>query len=101
MSRQTISATEILRHCYYSGKLKRKDDLEVARLDNSIARQIYELRSIAGLTQRELTLQVGTTVSVISHLEDSDYQGYSLQMLRRIATALGASLEVKLVPVRK
>jgi ribosome-binding protein aMBF1 (putative translation factor) len=97
MSRQTMSATEILKHRYYSGKPERKADLEVARLDASVARQIYELRSIAGLTQRELALQVGTTASVISRLEDADYQVHSLQMLRRIATALGANLEVKLV----
>jgi ribosome-binding protein aMBF1 (putative translation factor) len=101
MSRQTMSATEILKHRYYAGKPERKADLDVARLGASVARQIYELRSIAGLTQRELALQLGTTTSVISRLEDADYQGYSLQMLRRIATALGASLEVKLVPVSK
>jgi ribosome-binding protein aMBF1 (putative translation factor) len=101
MSKKIASATEILKHRYYSGKPERKADLEVARLDASVARQIYELRSIAGLTQRELALQVGTTASVISRLEDADYQGHSLQMLRRIATALGASLEVKLVPVSK
>jgi ribosome-binding protein aMBF1 (putative translation factor) len=96
-----MSATKILKHRHYSGKPERKADLEVARLDDSIARQIYELRSISGLTQRELAVQVGTTASVISRLEDADYQGHYLQMLQRIATALGASLEVKLVPVSK
>jgi ribosome-binding protein aMBF1 (putative translation factor) len=101
MFKKIVAATEILKHCYYSSKPERKADLEVARLDASVARQIYELRSVVGLTQRELALQVGTTASVISRLEATDYQGHSLDMLRRIAAALEANLEVKLVPVSK
>jgi hypothetical protein len=35
---------------------------------------------------------------VIARLEDSDYEGHSLRMLRRIAEALDARLAVRLVP---
>ena len=41
------------------------------------------------ITQRQLAKKVGTTASVICRLEDADYQGHSLAMLRRIAAALG------------
>jgi hypothetical protein len=41
---------------------------------------------------------VGTTQSVISKLEDADYEGHSLSMLKRIGTALHKGLEVRFVP---
>jgi DNA-binding XRE family transcriptional regulator len=62
-----------------------------------IARQVYDLRQEAGLTQRELAKRVGTTASVICRLEDADYQGHSLSMLRRIAAALDKRVEVRIV----
>ena len=40
---------------------------------------------------------MGTTQSVISRLEDADYEGHSLSMLQRIATALRMRLKVSLV----
>jgi DNA-binding XRE family transcriptional regulator len=63
----------------------------------SIARQVYDLRKEAGLTQRELAKRVGTTASVICRLEDADYQGHSISMLRRVAAALDKRVEVRIV----
>jgi DNA-binding XRE family transcriptional regulator len=63
-----------------------------------IASQIYNLRKRAGLSQRQLAAKVGTTASVICRLEDSDYEGHSLSMLRRIAAALGRQVKIVLVP---
>ncbi len=65
----------------------------------SIARQVYDLRQEAGLTQREIAKRVGTTASVICRLEDADYQGHSLSMLRRIAAALDKRVEVRIVEI--
>jgi ribosome-binding protein aMBF1 (putative translation factor) len=64
-----------------------------------IASQIYNLRKRAGLSQRQLAAKVGTTASVICRLEDSDYDGHSLSMLKRIAAALGRQVKIGLVPV--
>jgi ribosome-binding protein aMBF1 (putative translation factor) len=72
---------------------------EQANLD--IARRIYELRSKAKLSQTELARKVGTTQSVISRLEDADYDGHSLEMLRRIASALEKRVEIRFLPGRK
>ena len=66
-----------------------------------IARNIYQLRTKAGLTQAELARRIGTTQSVISRLEDADYEGYSLPMLQRIAAALDNRIEVHWVPIRR
>jgi len=51
----------------------------------------------AGLTQRALAKLVGATASAIRRIEDADYQGYSLSMLRRVAAALDARVEVRFV----
>ena len=85
-----------------TGKSQEMADLleqEQANLD--IAREIYELRTKAKLSQAELARKVGTTQSVISRLEDADYDGHSLAMLRRIASALEKRLEIRFVPSPK
>ena len=61
---------------------------------------ILAARESAGLTQAQLAKRVGTTQSVISRLEDADYEGRSLSMLQRIAEALHQRVEVRLVKVR-
>lgn len=97
----TTDAIEILDHLFFEGKPERLAELEEAREADKIARQIYELRTRAGLTQRELAKRVSTTASVISRLEDADYGGHSLTMLRRIAVALESRVEVSFVPLSK
>ncbi len=65
-----------------------------------VARMIYDARTAAGLTQKQLAELIGTQQSTIARLEDADYQGHSLSMLRRIAEALHQKLEVRFVPTR-
>lgn len=77
----------------------RLDSLEEERINADIARQIYAMRQEAHLTQSELADLVGTTASVISRLEDADYEGHSLSMLRRVGTALNRRVEVHFVPL--
>ena len=94
----TTNALEILHRRYYEGKPERQAQLAAARADDEVARQIAALRQEARLTQRELAMMVGTTPSVISRLESSDYEGHSLSMLRRIAAALNRRIEIRFVP---
>lgn len=75
--------------------------LEQERANLDIARKIYELRTKAKLSQAELARKVGTTQSVISRLEDADYEGHSLAMLRRIASALEKRVEIRFVSRRR
>ncbi|MFH0980473.1 MAG: XRE family transcriptional regulator [Planctomycetota bacterium] len=74
---------------------------EEALANAEVAHKIYDLRTKAGLSQRALAKLVGTTASVICQLEDSDYQGHSLSMLRRIAAALHKRVEIHFVPVKR
>jgi ribosome-binding protein aMBF1 (putative translation factor) len=64
-----------------------------------IAQMIYDARTAAGLTQKQLADRIGTQQSVISRLEDADYEGHSLSMLQSIAQALNQRLELSLVPL--
>jgi DNA-binding XRE family transcriptional regulator len=66
-----------------------------------LAQKIYDLRTKAGLTQRQLAKLVGTTASVICRLEDADYEGHSLAMLRRIAAALDKRVEIRFLPAKR
>ena len=68
------------------------------RAGAEIAQLIYDARNRAGLTQKELAELIGTKQPTIARLEDADYEGHSLSMLRRIATALHMRLEMRLIP---
>lgn len=96
----TTDAVEILHRRYYEGKPDRLASLEEERANAEIARKIYGIRTKAGLTQRKLAKLVSTSASVISRLEDADYEGNSLAMLRRIADALNKRVEIRLVSVK-
>ena len=93
----TTDAIEIIHQRHYQGHRQRMADLAEAEANDTVARKIYALRKRAGLTQQQLAKLVGTTTSVISRLEDADYQGHSLAMLRRIANALNKRLELRFV----
>ena len=66
-----------------------------------MAQLVYHARTAAKLTQKELADLVGTTQPVIARLEDADYEGHSLSMLRRIAEALDRRIVVQFVRRRR
>jgi predicted transcriptional regulator len=68
-----------------------------AVVNAEVAQLIHEVRSKAKLTQKQLAELVGTTQSVIARLEDADYEGHSLSMLQRIASAVNKRLKVRFV----
>ncbi len=92
-------AVEILRDHY----LKNPDwqeKVDRAYTDMLIGQAIYDLRTEAGMTQRELADLVGTSYSCISRLEDADYEGHTMSMLRRIARALGKVIFIRFVDTK-
>jgi transcriptional regulator with XRE-family HTH domain len=93
--RTTTDAVEVLRRRYVTGDPEAEAVVEEMRAEAELARTIYRLRTAAKLTQQDLARRVGTTASVISRLEDADYAGHSLAMLRRIAAALGRTVEIR------
>jgi transcriptional regulator with XRE-family HTH domain len=94
LRKSTTNAVEILCQRYIQGNPKREQSVKNEYFNAEIAEMIYELRKEAGLSQNELAALIGTTQSVISRLEDSDYDGHSLPMLERIAKALNKRVKV-------
>jgi ribosome-binding protein aMBF1 (putative translation factor) len=91
-------AVAILHRKYVEGDVRRTAEVERERTNAEVAQLIYDGRVAAGLTQKQLAKLVGTTQSVISRLEDADYDGHSLTMLQRIASALGQRIIIDMVP---
>jgi transcriptional regulator with XRE-family HTH domain len=72
---------------------------EAEKVDLAI--KLLKIRQTAGLSQKELAERIGTTQSVIARMENPEYSGYSVRMLRRIAAALGARLTIDFRPLKK
>lgn len=70
-------------------------------LNAEIARKIFDMRTTAGLSQRDLAKRVGTSASAICRLEDGDYEGHSLSLLKRIADVLERRVEIRFVRTKK
>ena len=62
--------------------------------DLALGQLIYDLRTEAGLSQRELAGRMGTTQSVISRLEEGGGARNRIDTLARAATALNQHLVV-------
>jgi ribosome-binding protein aMBF1 (putative translation factor) len=98
--RSTKDAIEILsRITGDNGPLRKK--IEQARINFEVAQMIYDARTNAKLSQRQLADLIGSRQPVIARLEDADYEGHSLTMLQRIAAALHQRLELRFVPPRR
>lgn len=91
---RTREAVAILHGRYVKDDPERKAALQEERVNAEVARLIHHMRTAAGLSQQQLAELIGTTQSVISRLEDADYEGRSLSMLERIAHALNQRLTV-------
>jgi transcriptional regulator with XRE-family HTH domain len=64
-----------------------------------VSLQITRLREQAGLSQKQLAALLETTQQQISRLESPSYEGHSLSMLRRVASALHARIRVVFEPL--
>jgi ribosome-binding protein aMBF1 (putative translation factor) len=91
---KTSDAVQILdRMAGDSPEIKRLT--EEARINARVAQMIYDARQKAGISQTELAERIGTKQGVISRLEDADYEGHSLSMLLRVASALGKQISIE------
>jgi ribosome-binding protein aMBF1 (putative translation factor) len=74
---------------------KLAEAVEQEAFNADIAMKVYQARTEAGLTQEQLAARIGTRQSVISRIEDADYKGHSLRILKQIAGALDQNLRVE------
>lgn len=92
------SASGVLWRRYVGTDPDRAAAVERERVNAEVAQMLYDRRTAAGLTQKQLADLIGTRQSVISRLEDADYDGHSLRMLQRIAEALDQRVHVDMTP---
>ena len=78
-----------------------RQNIANARFNLEVAQMIYDARTKANLSQRQLAELIGSKQSVIARLENADYSGHSLSMLHRIGNALGQRLELRFVRVSR
>lgn len=97
MKEKTTDAIKIIDHMIGDDE-ELREMCEQATVNAHVAQLIYDARAEAGLSQTELARMIGTTQSVISRLEDADYEGHSLSMLNRVAQALNREVKIDLVP---
>jgi len=91
---KTSDAIEILRRRREANP-KLQKIYEEEELKYQIALAIRELREHFGLTQGELAKKMGTSQSAIARLEDTDYEGYSLPTLQRLAQIFQCRLIIR------
>jgi len=92
---RTRDFTEYLRKQQLANDPELESLVEEEAINSHIASQIYSLRKEAGLSQKQLAEACETHQSVIARLEDAEYEGHSLTMLRRIARVLKRRVRVE------
>jgi transcriptional regulator with XRE-family HTH domain len=63
-------------------------------MNSYIAAQIKVLREEFGLSRDELARRIGTTKTIISRLENVGYSSWKLDVLKKLARALGLRLKI-------
>jgi len=71
-----------------------------AKLMNNISHELSIMRQFKGLTQKQLAEVLGVKQSNISRWEKPGYQGYKVNVLSKLARALGGSLQISLLQSR-
>lgn len=93
MNKKIITHTEVMKELdkKWPG-FRRKVKAEADRLH--IAYRIAQLRQRSRMSQKELAERIGTTQSVVSRMESSNYVDYRVSTLKRIADATGGSFVI-------
>lgn len=97
---RTSDGIKILHDRYLRGDAEMTALVDEERANAELAARLRSLREKSGLSQRALAKLVGTTASAICRLEDAEYSGHSLAMLKRVAAALDRRIEIRFLPAR-
>jgi ribosome-binding protein aMBF1 (putative translation factor) len=92
---------QIIHRLFYEGKPWRMVELEETRASAAIARQIYDLREASGFSSRGLARLAGIPETAVRRFEEDDFDGESLESLKKIAHALGQRVDSRIVPDRR
>lgn len=96
----TRPATQVLFDRIYRGKPQRIAELKRTREELTLGRKIRALREARGLSQAGVAKALHTKAPAISRIENADYDGHSLRILRKIADYFAQNLVVSFEPKR-
>lgn len=96
MKRKITDAVEIIDR-RYGGDPEWEEMVAREDLNLRVGQAVYDLRARAGLTQEALASMAGTTQSIISKVENADYEGSAAEMLVRVCFALHTTVEITCV----
>ncbi len=82
---------------YYKNNPQRQLELEKARLDDRVAREIVKLKEINNLSTKDLAKLLDLEESTIESLENAEYEGDSFLMLNIIARGLKMKVQFELI----
>ena len=93
-SKKTSDAAELMDK-WYGGDEEWNQMLVEERLKVQVGQLVYDIRAEAGLSQEALAKLAGTSQSIVSRVENADYEGSALEMLYRICLALHRQVKVE------
>lgn len=93
-TRKPVNAADYIYKTFVAGRPGQEMIFCEEAANTEIATAVYTMRTEADLSQEELATRIGTKKSAISRLEDADYEGHSLGILKRIAKELGYRVDV-------
>jgi ribosome-binding protein aMBF1 (putative translation factor) len=91
---KTSDATELMTR-WYGGDEKWDQMLVEERLKVQVGQIVHDLRAEVGISQEALAKLAGTSQSIVSRVENADYEGSALEMLYRICLALHREVKVE------
>ncbi len=93
----TSDGLKILYQRYYKNNPQRQLELEKARLDDRVAKEIVKFKKINNLSTKDLANLLDLEESTIESLENAEYEGDSFLMLNIIARGLKMKVKFELI----
>jgi len=63
-------------------------------LNMQIGQAVYDLRETVGLSQADLARLIGSNQAAISKIENADYRGNAIEVLKRVCFALHMPIKI-------
>lgn len=81
----------------HGGDARWENDVAEATISAEIAEEIFALRARHQLTQQALATLIGSSQPAIARMENGEYHGHSIAVLRRMAAAVGERASFRFV----
>jgi DNA-binding XRE family transcriptional regulator len=95
-NRTTTDGLKILDRLFGADDANWERDVRRARSEITVGQQMCALRKKRGLTQAQLAKMANTSVPAISRIENANYDGRSLKVLRKLVQLMDGRLTIQI-----